>query len=316
MKCILLLMAILLGISELAMAQKAPPSDNKDTVSQKQLFINPGFNYISDLTYAGRKNIVSAPVLTPYVNLILKKGFFLSATGYINASKGQFGIDGASITPGYVFQLSKHFNGYASATKYFLADSSSLILASIKGSIDAGFGFSSKLIDAGVTLDYIFGEKQDFLTGVNLSKDIKASLFKNISLKISPTASFTAGTQSFYKTYYINTITQKRNSSGSPPSRPSGILGGILGPDQGDGDTSSTVINTVTTEKKQKEIRKFNPLNISFYVPVNVHVGKFKLSLTPNIVFPFNQVNLSDGPSSVQLNKPFFFYTAGMSLVF
>lgn len=310
MKRILLLTMMFAGISAVTKAQKISDSSDKDTILQKHIFINPGFSYISNLTYAGRKNTVSTPVLTPYLNLILKKGFFLSATGYINAGK-QWSLDGVSITPGYVFQLSKHFNGYASATKYFLADSSSLILASIKGSIDAGFNYTSKIINAGIILDYIFGKKQDFLMGINLNKDIKINLFKNASLKITPTASFTAGTQSFYKTYYINTITKKRRSSGPPSS--DGILGGIL--DQQENQNTTTVTNTIITEKKQKEIRKFNPLNISFDIPVSFHIGKFRMSITPNLVFPFNQVNLSNG-SSVELNKPFFFYTAGASIVF
>lgn len=317
MKRTLWITALGMVICTFAAAQQVPSAAAKaqdTTVDQKQqqLFINPGFTYISNLTYAGRKNIVSTPVFAPYVNLILKKGFFLSATGYINAAKNEWGIDGAGITPGYVFQLSKHFNGFISGTKYFLADSSSLILASMKGSLDGGLNFTPKLLQVGLTFDYIFGKKQDFLAGVTLSRDIKATVFKTASLKITPTASFMAGTQSFYETYYTNTITKKRTSSGS--SQNQGPLGGLLGGGQQGTDTSK-IITSVITQKQQKEIRKFYPLSTSFYIPFYLHAGKFQFSFTPNVVFPVNEVGFGEGSSSLKLNKPFFFYTAGMSLI-
>lgn len=318
MKKIVSFLILVAGIYHIAAAQEPASVANKtkDTTTesngQKELFINPGFEYISDLTYAGRKNTVGTPVLTPYVNLILKKGLFLSTTGYINAAKGDWGLDGASVTPGYVFQLSRHFNGYISGTKYFLADSSSLILASLKGSFDAGINFTPKLINAGVTFDYLLSHSHDFLAGINLSRDIATKVFKSGSLKISPTASFTAGTQSFYETYYTSTITKRKTASGSS-SHPSNPLGGILGGGQQNPDSS--IITSIITQKQQKEIRKFRPLNISFYISVYLHVKKFQFDFTPNLVFPFNQVDLADGSSSSQLNKPFFFCTAGVSLI-
>jgi hypothetical protein len=318
MKRILFLLILSVGMYHISTAQEPASVVNnaKDTTikkqQQKKIFINPGFEYISDLTYAGRKDPVGIPVLTPYINLILKKGFFLSATGYINAAKGQWGIDGAGVTPGYVFQLSKHFNGYVSGTKYFLADSSSLILASMKGSMDAGINFTPKLINAGITFDYLFGNKQDLLAGANLSRDITTKVFKNGSLKISPTVSFMAGTQSFYETYYTNTITKRHTSSGSP-SQNTNPLGGILGGGQQNGDSS--IMTSIITQKHQKELREFRPLNIGFYIPIYLHVKKIQFDFTPNLVFPFNQVSLNDQSSSSQLNKPFFFCTAGFSLI-
>lgn len=319
MKKILFLLILSASLYHIAAAQqpasvanKPSHEDTADEKQQKKLFINPGFDYISDLTYAGRKNTVSTPVLTPYLNLILKKGFFLSTTGYVNAANSHWGFDGAGITPGYVFRLSKQFNGYLSGTKYFLADSSSLILASLKGSFDAGFNFTPQLINAGITFDYLLGDKNDLLAGINISKDLSTTVFKSASLKISPTASFTAGTQSFYETYYTNTITKKKTSSGSSSGTPNPI-GGILGGGQQNPDSS--IITHVITEKQQKEIRQFRPLNISLYVPVYLQIKKFQFDLTPTLLFPFNQVNLDDRQASSKLNNPVFFWTAGLSMI-
>lgn len=320
MKKILFFLIFSAGLYPVAAAQGlvsvAHKARDKDTADEKQpqrkLFINPGFEYISDLTYAGRKNTLSTPVLTPYVNLILKKGFFLSTTGYVTAAKGHWGLDGASITPGYVFHLSKHFNGYISGTKYFLADSSSLILASLKGSLDAGINFTPQLMNAGITIDYLWGNKHDFLAGINISKDLTAKVFKSASLSISPTASFTAGTQSFYETYYTNTITKKKTSSGSS-SLNSNPIGGILGGGQQSPDSS--IITSVVTQKQQKEIREFRPLNVSVYIPVYLQLKKFQFDFTPTLSFPFNQVNLNDQQTSPKLNKPIFFCTAGVSMI-
>lgn len=285
----------------------------KDTTTvnnnNKVIVLNPGFTYISNLTYAGRKNVTGTPVLTPYFNLISTKGFFLSATGYINATKNAWSVDGAGITPGYSFDISKHFNGFISGTKYFLSDSSSLILASMKGSIDGGLNYTPKLINIGVTLDYIFSKQQDFLAGLNISKDISIPVFSSGTLKISPTAAFTAGTQSFFETYYKNVITKKRvaRSNGN-------LLGGLLG--GGSSSPDSSVVTSVFTQKQEQEVRTFNALDISFYIPVNVHYGKFLFNFTPNIIFPFNQVDPSQSNTTMpKLDNPFFFFTAGVSMI-
>lgn len=313
------LLFLLMAISTIgtATAQKSVGLKNeKDSVElkkpQNKIFLNPGVTYISNLTYAGRKNAVGVQVLTPYFNVISKKGAFLSATGYINTSPGSRAMDGMSVTPGYVFTLSKHFNGFVSGTKYFLTDSSSLIFSSMKASIDAGMNFTPKLINAGLTFDYLIGTKQDFIAGTNISKDIKTTVFKKAALKLSPTVSFQAGTQSFYETYYTNTITRRRVPAGG--SSNSGPLGGILG--GGSSNPDSTIVTSIITEKSQREVRQFRPLNINFSIPLNLHVGKFMLDIDPNLVFPFSQVNFNERQSSIHLNKPFFFYTAGMSMIF
>lgn len=320
MKTAILFLGILAGISNTVAAQsinrpyETQSTDKNDTTIQsthtKSLLFNPGFIYISNLTYAGRKNAVGTPVLTPYLNLISTKGFFISATGYINTTKNEWSIDGAGITPGYAFDLSKHFSGSISATKYFLSDSSSLILASMKGSIDGELDYTPKLLNAGVTFDYIFGKQQDILAGFNISKDISIPVFNTGTFKISPTAAFTAGTQSFYETYYKNVITKRHiadnNGNGNP-------LGNLLGGGQSNPDSS--VVTSFFTQKQEEEIRSFNPLDISFYIPVNIHYGKFLFSFTPNLIFPFNQVPPNQSAYLPKLNKPFFFFTAGASVI-
>jgi hypothetical protein len=293
-------------------SDKINPAHQKDTSAvnknKKTIILNPGFTYLSDLTYAGRKNVIGTPVLTPYFNLISTKGFFLSATGYINATKNVWSVDGAGITPGYSFDISKHFNGFLSGTKYFLSDSSSLILASMKGSIDGGLNYTPQLINIGVTFDYIFSKQHDFLAGLNISRDISIPVFSSGTFKISPTAAFTAGTQSFFETYYKNVITKKRiaRSNGNP-------LGGLLG--GGSSNPDSSVVTSVFTQKQEQEIRSFNALDISFYIPVNVHYGKFLFNFTPNLIFPFNQVNPSQSNTMPKLDNPFFFFTAGISML-
>lgn len=302
-------------------AQNVPPlsdestSENpKDTTATKKdkktMIFNPGFTYISNLTYAGRKNTIGTPVLAPYFNLISTKGFFLSATGYLNTSKKAWSFDGAGITPGYIFNISKHFNGYLSATKYFFSDSSSLILASMKGTVDGGLNYTSELINIGVTFDYMLSKKSDFFAGVNISKDVTFQVFKAGEMKISPTAAFTAGTQSFYETYYKNIVTKKRVPN---PDNNSNPLDGILGGSSSNPDSST--ITSIFTEEQQKEIRSFNPLNLNFSIPVTLSYGKFILTMAPNVVFPFKQINPGKENASSELNDPFFFFSAGLSMI-
>ncbi|MGH2642547.1 MAG: hypothetical protein ACRDE2_01240 [Chitinophagaceae bacterium] len=180
----------------------------------------------------------------------------------------------------------------------------------MKGSIDGGLNYTPKLINIGVTLDYIFSNKADFLAGFNISKDISAPVFGTGTLKISPTAAFTAGTQSFFETYYKNVITKKRVSGSNGNRNP---LGGLLG--GGSSSPDSSIITSVFTQKQEEDIRSFNPLDISFYIPVNIHCGKFLFNFTPNLIFPFNQVDPNQSNALPKLDNPFFFFSAGVSMI-
>ena len=197
-------------------------------VSGQSVFVNVGLQYISNLTYAGRKDIKTDPILLPTLTLISKSGFFLSAIGYGDVSSS-VKAEGFSITPGYVFTLDtkKQFSGAVSATKYFITKSSPVILSSFNASIDGQLSYNPGLVKLTVAGSYRIGKdnKNDIVNSVELSKEIqliKVSANSKLGLKINPTITGYSGTQSFYQTYYSESEVQR--AVDNPSSSPFGLL--------------------------------------------------------------------------------------------
>lgn len=302
---------------------------NGDSAGTKPITVDVGLNYISNLTFAGRADTTKIPIFTPTVILISKSGFFLSAIGYYNASSIRKGFEGISLTPGYVYRFSDQVAGALSATKYLITDSSNLILSAIKGSVDANLFFNSNIINLELSSSYLISNNKDFLSILGVNKSFTANnVFKNTLFKLTPGFTLSAGSQSFYETYYKNTII-KGTPAGSSPlggnlpgSNGGGLLGGLTpsnGTPPGSNPGNSSANNTpapsyILTEKEEREIKKFQLLSADFSLPVSLTVGKLKFKLSPYYVIPFNQVQFSG--STVMKRDPYFYFTAGVSATF
>src|SRR5476651_236486 len=117
----LLAMAMIMVIALTSHAAFCQNDTAKNTPA-KSIFYNGGMQYLSNLTYAGRSDNSSVPVLLPNFTVISKTGLFLNATGYFDLSGANSQSEGLSVTPGYVFSFDtkKEYGGSISATKYFI----------------------------------------------------------------------------------------------------------------------------------------------------------------------------------------------------
>jgi hypothetical protein len=281
----------------------------KDSLANNnKILFNAGAQYVSNLTYAGRKDLSSVPIFLPNLTLISTKGFFLGSAAYINASVNSITADGLSFTPGYVFNFDKKkkFGGVISATKYFFNDSSNIILNAFDATTDASLYYQLNSFKFSLTGSYQFGKEQDdFVSTIELLKEI--SVLK--SLKFVPTASLLAGTQSFFQTYYTQTTRQRRITNPGSGSPVIPLLPGSGGTQQ----PSESIINETVTQEEQREIRKFQLLAINASIPVKYQYKKLQLNFTPYFIKPLNQVqNFASSDS----DKIFFLFNTGISYTF
>jgi hypothetical protein len=292
-----------------AMAQQSTPDTAKHPV--KALFFNAGLQYISNLTYAGRKDESSVPILLPTFTLISKSGLFISGIGYFDLSGANSNAEGFSVTPGYVFSFDdkKEFGGAISATKYFITNSSPIILSSFNASIDGQLSYDPKVIKLTIGGSYRIGKdnQNDIINNAELSKEIqivKTGAAKKDGLKITPTATLYGGTQSFSETYYTNSQVQRAVDDPSPTNPLN-----ILFPSQ----TKQTIITETVTQQSQAEVKKYNLLAASGSMPITYTLNKWQFSATPYFIKPLNQV---DYASNTAMNGVYFLFTTGVSVTF
>lgn len=287
-----LLLAMSGGLTASAQ-QKTATTDSLTKHKVKEIFVNVGMQYISNLTYAGRREASSVPILLPTFTLIDRHGFFISAIGYFDLNGSKSSTEGLSITPGYVFAFDKatrYYGGNISATKYFITNNSPIILSAFDATIDAQLYANPKnIVKFTVGGSYRFNknsDKNDIVNTVEVSKEVYAyrpDPKKFDGLKFIPTVTLYTGTQSFYET--VNTIEQNP-------------LPGVIPPSQ-----------TTTT----KETRRYDFLALSGSLQATYVIGKVQLSFTPYLIQPYNQI---DYTTNTRMNGLYFLFTTGASVTF
>jgi hypothetical protein len=282
------------------------------TKSTRAVFFNVGAQYMSNLTYAGRRDESSVPVLLPNATIISKTGLFLSAMGYFDLSGSKSQSEGLSVTPGYVFSFDKkkEFGGAISVTKYFITSNSPIILSSFNFTADAQLNYNpSNIVKMTISASYRIGKdnSNDIINNVELSKEIwvlKTGSNKKDGLKVNPTATLYTGTQSFYQTYYTESQVQRAVTNPSP-SNPLNVLF----PSQ----PGQTIVTQTVTEQKQQQVKQYTALALSGSMPITYAINKVQLSFTPYFIKPFNQV---DYTTNTHMDGLYFLFTTGISATF
>jgi len=305
----LTLIALLTGLAFGAAAQNVKPDTGISIDISKPIYFNAGLQFMSDLTYAGRKDQSSVPVLLPSFTAVSKYGIFLSAVGYYDVNGPKSGAEGLSITPGYIFSFDdkKKFGGAVSATKYFITGNSPIILSSFNYSVDGQLSYSGIVkftISGTFSIDH--DNKHDIINNAQLEKDIwlyKTGALKTNGLKITPTINVYSGTQSFTETYYTSSQVPRAIANPAVFSPITALFPGLPG---------QSIINQTVTQEKQKEVKQYKLLAVSGSLPVSYTLNSWQFSVTPYLTRPFNQVSYVGDNS----NASYFFFTAGVSFTF
>ncbi len=268
---------------------QSPDSTNK----KEKNHLQAGVQYISNQTYAGRTDSLKLPVVVPSVNLRTPVGFYVKARGYFNLSKNNRGFDGISIEPGYEFSKN-NWNGSIALIKNFINDSSNLIIAPVKTSLEFYLGNQNKIITPYVGAEYLFtSEGNDFIVYGGLAKSFTVThAEKEPSVSIEPSLSLTGGTQTFYysflKTYAGNNRSRERGRNNN--------------------------VSVPVTQKVKGESKQFTLLAVQFEIPITLTKGKFEWKTTPAWESPINLVN--NGSPGTQQSKSYIYISTEFLFTF
>lgn len=261
-------------------------------------YATAGISYISNIVFAGRKDSVAVPYISPSVTYYHKSGFYTSGSLSYLSSAAASRVDLFTLSAGYTYEK-KDFIAEINATKYFFSDNSSNVQSQISGYAGAYAGYDFKNIvtvftDASVT----FSSQPDIFWGTEVSHSFYADKDR---LKISPSAYINFGTQNYYNEYY----SYRTHSTG-------GNGGGANGNGQGGGSTTQTTATVSVTESK-----KFQLLNYELSLPVSYWMGNFKLYTTPVYAIPVNPSAITvNGATTKETISNTFYWQAGLEYSF
>ena len=294
MKALFLKLLILFFIS-FSMIDKLPAqSSSADTAKTKQKasssYAEAGLSYISNIVFAGRKDSVDVPYLSPVIGYSHKSGLFAKGSfSYLTSAK-ESRVDLFTLTAGYVYSKNNFIAG-VDATKYFFNSSSTNVQSEMSGYAALFSGYSFKdILTVYVDGMISFSSRPDFILGSELNHTFYAV---HDQLKITPTVYINFGTQNYYNEYY----SYKRSGGG-------GYGNG------GGGSTQTTTVSVV-------ESTKFQLLDYEFSLPVSYNFKQLTVFCTPVFAVPVNPSLITiDGVTTREVLSNSFFWSAGIAYRF
>jgi hypothetical protein len=271
-------------------------SQTKDSDKPEKLFKQPTqlairLTYINDAVFAGRTDSVKVPYLHTSATYSHKSGFFLKGSVSYLLSANEERIDIFTTGLGYQWQI-KNFAFNLAGVKYFFNEESSNVQSQIQGYLSASIDYTIKNTGFLVDLTRYFNDENtgDFFMGTELNQSFY--LFKN-HIMIQPAVYFEFGTQSYYESYYQNSVDrsmQGNMGNGNPQPSPT---------------TSSTLSIT--------ESRKFQLLNIEFSSSFAYTLGRFRLSVIPTYAMPMHPATVTiDNEVFEEDLEPFLYWYASI----
>jgi len=304
----LIAIAALTFLAARSNAQTAP-LDTASMFAAKKFTFDAGLTYMSNLTYAGRRDESSVPILLPTFTAVYKQDLFLNAAAYADVNGAKSGAEGFSISPGYLFSLDtgKKITGTIIVTKFFITSNSPIILSSFNFLVDGQISYNGPVkATLGATFIVDKDNKRDLINTAEVSKEIwlfKTDILGLNGLKINPTITTYGGTQEFTETYYENSQVPRAIADPALISPISTLFPGL---------SKQQILNKTITQQKQREVKQYKLLAVSGSLPVTYSYNKWQFSFTPYITRPFNQVDYTGSGTTGN----YFFFTAGVSYTF
>lgn len=294
---VLLLMVLLIAHDLQAQSRYADTTRSKPA-SGNSSYVQAGVNYISNTVFAGRKDSVAVPYISPSVTYSHRSGVFAKGSlSYLTSAK-ESRIDLYTLTAGYVYSRNNFIAG-VDATKYFFNSSSTNVRSGMSGyaALFSGYNFND-IFTAYVDGMVIFGPASDLILGLELNHPFYAA---HDRLKITPTIYTNFGTQNYYNEYYST----KRSGSGR-----GGGYGNGNGGSGGSGSTETTTISVV-------ESSKFQLLDYEFSLPVSYTYKQLTVFCTPVMAIPVHPSLITSGGQTTreELSNTFF-WSAGIGYKF
>lgn len=276
----------------------AQDRDRKDVLNvsrYKESMFRVGVNYSNDYVYAGRKDSIALPYVTPYVSYIHKSGIFTRAAFSYLTEKSERRVDLFNFLLGYRYN-GDHLFGGLSTSVFFFNIKSYAIQSEINAAANGYLGYDVGGFELSADISTLIGKELDVMSGLELCKPIYADKDR---LQISPTVYTIAGTQQYYSEYFII-----RGSNSVSKSGRKGRGGSTYQP----APQPTIVIN---------ESSSFKLLAVDFSVPVHYTINKVRLSFIPAFAIPMNPSKITiDQITRTEDIENVFYYTLGMSIRF
>ncbi|MBS1530188.1 MAG: hypothetical protein JSU01_07770 [Bacteroidetes bacterium] len=176
-----------------------------DTVTRKQS-LSVGVSVGSDAQFFGRTGPVKYPYWSGDAIYNSKSGFFVYGSIY-KVFTSVPAIDETDLGAGYLYRFSSKFTGNISYTHFFFDQNALIIKSASSHDINFSNTYDWKLLKSNVTLDYLFGQENDFFVTINNSKYFETnwSIFDDKDyLSFNPGFSIIWGTQNFVQQYAHN----------------------------------------------------------------------------------------------------------------
>jgi len=278
----------------LATVQRVLSQTTDSTDDDSKNHVKGGVQYISNQSYAGRTDSLKLPVIIPSVNFETHVGLYIKASGYVNLSPNNKGFDGVSIEPGYEFSKN-NWNGSISVIKYFISDSSNLIIAPVKASLEFYLENDNKILTPSLGAEYMFSDEgNDFIFYGGVSKSIKLTKDdKKLTATLEPAASVCGGTQNFYYSFLKHYA--KNGHAKNKGNR------------QNNNSSSGS-------DAAKEQSQQFAILSTGLELPIDLTKGKFEWKTTPALESPLNLAN--EGTTGAQKEKPYFYVSSELVYTF
>lgn len=256
---------------------------DSDTVIRKRS-ISAGVSYGSDASFFGRTGPVRYPFLNTDVIYNSKSGVFVYGSAYKVLGSIPT-VDEVDLGAGYFYHLSPKFSGNISYTRFIFDRNALIIKSASSNDINLNNSYNWKILKSSVTLDYLFGESDDFFVTISNSKYFETpwSIFDDKDyLSFTPTVNIILGTQNFVQKYSMN-----------HPGRFDGDNDDIIGPP--------------SNLKYAGRNSQFNALNYSFKIPIAYNRPHYTIEFSYRYSIPVNVEGILRNHKESFYNMTFYY---------
>jgi hypothetical protein len=249
---------------------------------------NLRLNYTSDWIYAGRKDSLATPYLTPSILYAHKSGLFVK--GFLSYLTTDKRVDVWGLGAGYRGSSKNVYWGISGEARFF-NDSSYAVQSAVSSLLNAYIGYDLPWIESTVDVSGFFGDASDVLVGLELGKTF---YLDNYRFSIYPNAYGLWGTQQYYNEYYTYKSTSQRKKQGQGETTPPPVLSGTT----------------------MEEATKFKFLSLELGIAFRYQINKIRLHFIPSYAIPYNAASfVTDNAISKENLKNTFYYNVGINIL-
>lgn len=246
-------------------------------MAEKKSYFKFQTSYLTNSVYAGRKDSLSLPYITPSVEYNHKSGFYIGASlSYLANSSSR--IDLWSLDAGYTFDTIGKFSNSIYLYKSFYNSNSGNVQSDVTFSSGFATTYNNKIANITLNGNCMFGTKTDFTLLLSADHSFEFGDEEKYSLAISPSITTYFGSSGYYLNYRYKI--RKPSSGGGVPQN------------------VSVTISSPNT---------FQMMSLELAIPITYDKAKWGLFITPTYSIAVNPITTTikaTGPNGGNIILP------------